>query len=146
MGYWIQNSRRKLEMISASEIRQRVAAGTLDRDTPCVKLSFVQELNPFWKKPFQPLHTFAEFAVLFQRSAATRTQQVGGVETFGWIILGLGLLCIVFFLFFYSTSVDTMAGEVHNAGLMQNRTLGCIIGVGLAIVGTLMALLGRKRT
>jgi hypothetical protein len=145
MGYWIQNSRGKLEMISASEIRQRVAAGTLDSDTPCVKLSFVQELNPFWKKPFQPLHTFAEFTVLFQRSAATHTQQASGVETFGWILLGLGLLCIVFFLFFYSTSVDTIAGDVHNVGLMQNRTLGCIIGVGLGVVGTLMTLLGRKR-
>ena len=146
MGYWIENSRGKLEMISASEIRQRVAAGTLGGDTPCVKLSFVQELNPFWKKPFQPLRTFAEFAVLFQSSAPTQTQQASGVETLGWILLGLGLLCIVFFLFFYSTSVGTVAGEFHNVGWMHNRTLGCIIGVGLAIIGTLMALLGRKPT
>jgi hypothetical protein len=145
MGYWIENSRGKLEMISASEIRQRVAARTLGGDTPCVKLSFVQELNPFWKKPFQPLRTSAEFTALFQNSAPTHAQEANGLETFGWILLGLGLLCIVFFLFFYSTSGGTIAGEVYNVGLMQNRTLGCIVGVGLAIIGTLMALLGRER-
>jgi hypothetical protein len=110
-----------------------------------VKLSFIQELNPFWKKPFQPLHSFAEFAALFQPSSAAHAGESSAVETFGWILLGVGLLCTAYFFFFYSTSVESGVGAVNNLGLMQNRTLGCIIGVGLAVVGTLMALLGRKR-
>jgi hypothetical protein len=145
MGYWIQNSRGKLEMISAGEIRQRIVAGSLPADTPCTKLTFTQELNPFWKKPFQPLQSFAEFAPLFQRPSTPHARHSGVVETFGWILLGVGLLCTAYFSFFYNTSVESGVGAVNNLGLMQNRTLGCIVGVGLAVVGTLMALLGRKR-
>src|SRR5438876_11078200 len=104
MGYWIQNSRGKLQMISAGEIRQRIMSGTFAADTPCVKLSFIQELNPFWRKPFQPLHNFAEFAALFQSSSAAHAGESSAVETFGWILIGVGLLCTAYFFFYYSTS------------------------------------------
>ena len=145
MGYWIKHSSGKLEMISSGEIRQRIAAGTLFPDTPCVKLTFFQELNPFWKKPFQPVGTFSEFAAAYNKPHSSRSSESSGVATFGWLLLVLGLLCTAYFFFFYSTSVETGVGAVNNLGLMQNRTLGCIVGIGLAVVGTLMGLLGRKR-
>lgn len=62
----------------------------------------------------------------------------------GWCLLVGGLLCTAYFVFFYSPAVDTRLGAVNNLQLMQNRTLGCIVGIGLAILGTLMTLVGRN--
>ncbi|PYJ29532.1 MAG: hypothetical protein DME90_05285 [Verrucomicrobia bacterium] len=107
MGYWIQNSRGKLEMISAGEIRQRITSGTLAADTPCVKLSFIQELNPFWKKPFQPLRTFAEFAALFDRLPATHALQASGVE----VAVAVAYITAV---------LIPIAGIIVGAGLIAN--------------------------
>ena len=145
MGYWIKHPSGKIEMIPASEIREGLADGRFSRDTPCVKLLFIEELNPFWNKPFQPLATFPEFGDAVQgRSHAQPTGD--GITIAGWLLAIAGALCTAYFFFFYSTAVDSGAASVNNVGLMQNRTLGCVIGIGIAIVGVLMALLGSKKT
>jgi hypothetical protein len=59
------------------------------------------------------------------------------------LVIG-GILCSVFFGFFYDTSVSTDFGRVHNTGLMQNRELGLIVGIGLVIAGVVLAI--SKRT
>jgi len=141
MGYWIKQPSGKIKMISAAEIRQNLAAGTFSRETLCVKLGFFQELNPFWKKPFQPLATFPEFAAAAQRMHPEQGSRASGVVTAGWLLFAAGLLCTSYFVLFYSTAVDVGSDSVNNLGLMHNRTIGCIVGLGLAVVGVLMALL-----
>lgn len=59
------------------------------------------------------------------------------------LIIG-GILCSIYFWSFYDTSVSTGFGDVNNLGLMQNRQLGLIVGIGLVIVGVIMFAVSKK--
>jgi len=73
----------------------------------------------------------------------------------GVIILLAGLAVSIYFFLFFDTSVEvpttelfgqTFGGErVNNLGLMNQRTNGVIIGMGIAIIGLILALATRGK-
>jgi hypothetical protein len=61
----------------------------------------------------------------------------------GGLILMVGLGVAGYFFTLFDPSVSTGSGmRVNNIGLMQQQQNGVIIGIGLSLVGILMALLG----
>ena len=73
-----------------------------------------------------------------------QTSSFGASDVSAFLIVG-GILCSMFFWFFYDTSVSTGFGNVNNIGLMQNRQLGLIAGIGLVIVGVIVLAISKKR-
>ncbi|MGD1089900.1 MAG: hypothetical protein ABR955_14430 [Verrucomicrobiota bacterium] len=70
-----------------------------------------------------------------------------GLRTFGVLLLIGGLAVTGYFFFAYDTSVDTgdsSIGRVNNLGLMADRQNGIIIGIGLAVIGTIMLVIGSR--
>ena len=51
----------------------------------------------------------------------------------------IGIIILAYYLLIYDTSIQTEMGRVVNLGLQQNRTLGVVVGVGLLIVATILA-------
>jgi hypothetical protein len=70
-----------------------------------------------------------------KRIAPFSWSDTSGLDTL--LIVG-GIILSAYFWFFYDTSVSTSFGSVNNIGLMQNRQLGLIVGIGLAIAGVIM--------
>jgi len=69
------------------------------------------------------------------------------LRTFGVLLLIGGLAVIEYFFLDYDTSVntgDSLIGRVNNFGLMADRQNGIIIGIGLAIIGTIMLVIGSR--
>lgn len=77
------------------------------------------------------------------------------IQVAGMIIAVIGVIIAVYFFFIYDTSVSTeshyiqgygsVGGQrVHNQGLMQNRLLGCIGGMVVASIGSVMVISGRR--
>lgn len=74
-----------------------------------------------------------------QKQLAQKTDDQGFFDT----ILGLaailflgGIACVVYFFFFYNTSVKDPDGTFDfNIGLLNQRECGIIIGVGATLVG-----------
>jgi RNA polymerase subunit RPABC4/transcription elongation factor Spt4 len=60
------------------------------------------------------------------------------------LLIICGILCSIYFWFFYETSVSTGFGDVNNIGLMQNRQLGLIVGIGVVIIGVIMFAISKK--
>jgi len=63
------------------------------------------------------------------------------------IYFGAAAVCILvgggvtlFFALIYSTAVDSGSGSVHNIGLMNNRMIGVIVGLGIAMLGAVLRL------
>src|SRR4051794_16621515 len=52
---------------------------------------------------------------------------------FGILLVIAGAACALYFYFGYSTGVTTALGDFNNLGLMQNRQLGLIGGIGACI-------------
>lgn len=72
---------------------------------------------------------------------------LSGLRTFGVLLLIGGLAVTGYFFFAFDTSVDTgdsSIGRVNNLGLMADRQNGIIIGIGLAVIGTIMLLIGSR--
>lgn len=46
-----------------------------------------------------------------------------------------GLIMAAYFFFWYDT---TTRGGVHNVGLMQDRSIGTMVGIGLSILGAVL--------
>ena len=67
----------------------------------------------------------------------------------GGLILTLGIIISVFFLFLYDTSVPTNGAfgidRIHNIELQQDRTLGSITGLAIAVVGAFKLILGSRK-
>jgi hypothetical protein len=49
-----------------------------------------------------------------------------------------------YFFLGYDTSVESGMGRVNNLGLMADRQNGIIIGIGLAVIGTIMLVIGSR--
>jgi hypothetical protein len=60
------------------------------------------------------------------------------------LLIICGLICSISFWFFYDTSVSMGFGDVNNIGLMQNRQLGVIVGIGMVIVGVIVLAISKK--
>jgi hypothetical protein len=67
-----------------------------------------------------------------------------GLRRVGILLLLAGLLVTAFFFFGFDTSVESGLGRVNNLGLMADRQNGILIGLGLAIVGTIMLVIGSR--
>ncbi len=67
-----------------------------------------------------------------------------GLRRVGILLLLAGLVVTAFFFFGFDTSVDSGVGRVNNLGLMADRQNGILIGLGLAIVGTIMLVIGSR--
>lgn len=67
-----------------------------------------------------------------------------GLRTSGILLLLGGLVVTAFFYFGFDTSVESGVGRVNNIGLMADRQNGILIGLGLAIVGTIMLVIGSR--
>ena len=75
-----------------------------------------------------------------QKSAGSSS----GLRTIGILLLLAGLVVTAFFFFGFDTSVDSGVGRVNNLGRMADRQNGILIGLGLAIVGTIMLVIGSR--
>jgi len=77
------------------------------------------------------------------------------LTTLGVIMLLVGLAVAIYFFLFFDTSVEvpttelfgqTFGGErVNNIGLMNQRTNGVIFGMGIAIIGLILALVTKGK-
>jgi hypothetical protein len=67
-----------------------------------------------------------------------------GLRTFGVLLLIGGLAVTGYFFLGYDTSVESGMGRVNNLGLMADRQNGIIIGIGLAVIGTIMLVIGSR--
>lgn len=75
-----------------------------------------------------------------------------GVRSLGGFLLVVGLGIVAYFYFVFSTTVDVPAvtfggqsfggGEVNNLGLMNERMIGIVVGIGACLIGTLLWLFG----
>jgi len=64
---------------------------------------------------------------------------------FGTLLLIGGIIVAAYFFLAFDTSVSTGSGNrVVNLGLMQDRQVGILIGIGMAIVGTLLCVAGSR--
>jgi hypothetical protein len=75
-----------------------------------------------------------------QIAHASRSKSYGA----GPFLIICGILCAVYFWSFYDTSVSTGFGSVNNIGLMQNRQLGVIVGIAVAVVGVILVAISKK--
>ena len=67
-----------------------------------------------------------------------------GLRTCGILLLIGGLAVTGYFFLGYDTSVESGMGRVDNLGLMADRQNGIIIGIGLAVIGTIMLVIGSR--
>ncbi|HTB84969.1 MAG TPA: hypothetical protein VK742_15040 [Candidatus Sulfotelmatobacter sp.] len=67
-----------------------------------------------------------------------------GLRTAGILLLLGGLVVTAYFFFGFDPSVESGMGRVNNIGLMADRQNGILIGIGLAIVGTIMLVIGSR--
>lgn len=67
-----------------------------------------------------------------------------GLRILGALFLIGGLAVAAYFLLAFDTSVESGYGRVTNLGLMNDRTNGIIVGIGLGIVGTIMLVIGSR--
>ena len=57
----------------------------------------------------------------------------------GILLICVGVLVAGFFFAVFDTTVAGIAGgRMHNIGLMQERQLGCIAGMVIAVVGVIV--------
>jgi hypothetical protein len=73
----------------------------------------------------------------------------------GTAVAFIGLCVVLFYWIMYDTSVPSVSYgvRVHNIGLMQNRQIGIMIGLGILLVGFVsfvfgaaLFFVGRRRT
>jgi len=70
------------------------------------------------------------------RAAQKETKrETSSLNLAGTIFLLLGAAVTVYFFNFYDVSVETGLGRINNFGRMNDRQIGIIVGVGMAIVG-----------
>jgi len=65
-----------------------------------------------------------------------------GLRTLGVVVFGCGLVVVAYFFLSFDISVESGYGRVNNLGLMADRQDGLLVGLGLAIVGTIMLVVG----
>lgn len=62
------------------------------------------------------------------------------MKTLGYVLIGLGCLTGLYFFLFYNIGIDTGYGRrVVNEGLMNDRIVGMMFGMGMCLVGGFFA-------
>ena len=69
---------------------------------------------------------------------------LSGMSGLSSLLIVGGIIVSAYFWFAYDTSVSSGFGSVNNIGLMQNRQLGLIVGIGLAIVGVILFAISKR--
>src|SRR5689334_21592700 len=62
----------------------------------------------------------------------------------GGVLLVCGLASGIFYFAVFDSTVESDGIRVHNIGLMSDRTLGLILGVGISVIGVLLLLFGKR--
>ncbi len=69
-----------------------------------------------------------------------------GLTALGIVLICFGAILTLFFTMVYDTSVTTIYGDrVHNLGLMQDRLIGVLVGLGLLVGGIIAVSIDRSR-
>ena len=100
-----------------------------------------------------PARNFCARSAIAQ--TALTSSRSGNSQGAGFALALVGLIIAGYFFFLYDTSVETethyiagygtVGGErVHNLGLMQNRTLGCVGGLVLTIAGVVVLVVSHE--
>jgi hypothetical protein len=101
-----------------------------------------------WQKELHSYRSQSEGVRPEQEQARNEFLEYEGTGTltgFGALLLIGGLLCAAYFFFSFRTSVDTPVGQVNNLGLLNDRTGGIIIGMGLAVTGAVFIAVSSNR-
>jgi hypothetical protein len=69
---------------------------------------------------------------------------LSGISGLSSLLIVGGIVVSAYFWFAYDTSVSSGFGSVNNIGLMQNRQLGLIVGIALAIVGVILFAISKR--
>jgi hypothetical protein len=77
-------------------------------------------------------------------SETPKNEKGNGLRTSGVLLLIGGLLVAVYCFLFFDTSVESAVGPVNNIGLMADRQNGIIVGIGIAIIGTILFVVGSR--
>ena len=98
------------------------------------------------------------FPVSISRRIGLNSDEIqrNNMNLIGKILRVSGAVIAAYFLLFFDTSVTTehhyisgvgnIGGErVNNLGLMQDRLLGCIVGIALDVIGYIMVLTNPKK-
>lgn len=87
-----------------------------------------------------------------QSSARPFPKQISQVQTRTSVtidkllMIGGAIFLFYFYLVFDSTVRTTGGDRVNNLGLMQDRTMGCVVSVGAIVVGAILRESGRKKS
>ena len=118
-------------------IKCKACGNMFEADTSlCGQLTDCPKCNKTMEVPFQKRmgHGFGPKTKTVDRTGTTTSR-----TTFAGVLCVIGILVLAYFLLIYDTSIQTGMGRVVNLGLQQNRTLGVVVGVGLLIVATILA-------
>lgn len=66
------------------------------------------------------------------------------MRTCGWILVGIGVVVALWYQFVFDTTTSSgLSGDdrIHNIGLLNDRLVGFMTGVGLLLAGLMIALL-----
>ncbi len=74
-----------------------------------------------------------------------RKRSVTGLGLLSALLVLVGLAEVIGFLLFFDVSVSTPAGRVVNLGLMGDRQLGVIVGLGLVLFGLILGIFAAIR-
>jgi hypothetical protein len=123
------------------EERQRLEAEQQARELEeQLKLEQIAEQRRLEAKAEASQHAALTQPIQAQKSAGGSS----GLRRVGILLLLAGLVVTAYFFFGFDTSVESGVGRVNNLGLMADRQNGILIGLGLAIVGTIMLVIGSR--
>jgi hypothetical protein len=100
-----------------------------------------------WRQGEQKWVALKEVVPLMQQQAAPperalpssprKRKHASGLQLLGAVLLGLGIVVTLSFAW-RDTTVSAGAGErVHNLGLIADRLVGVMVGIGLSIIGAM---------
>jgi len=77
-------------------------------------------------------------------SRTPKNEKGNGLRTSGILLLVAGLLVAACYVRFFDTSVESPVGPVNDNGRIADRQSGIIIGIGIAIIGTIMLVVSSR--
>jgi len=121
-----------------------------------IKCRFCGQMIPVAEKPKSPAKK-PPSGVKYETAASepvhdydsvykTRKSSGGSKKALGVTVLVAGVLVTGFFWLAYETTVPVASGgRVYNIGLMEIRNVGVAVGLFIALVGVVIAMLSKKK-
>jgi hypothetical protein len=143
-GEWVtlRDYIARKEAILAAQRRAAAEEERLAREQIEVRLheEHASEAAKSQPEPREILDTHLTTPVPQPREKESILQAAGALSFLG------GLALAGYFFLFFETSVESGVGRVVNFGLLADRQNGIIIGLGLAIVGTILLVLSSRKS